>query len=163
MLCRLFQKNISRKKASACQTCFIQVRRDVDLGPNVCNTYSHQQKTISCANSIWQQNTPFFWLFLSCNQYWAGRVYGFMCVFLCRKHPKIQPAVVLIWNVPETGPWLKSSSVCMGYAMYKLVTNTVSFCGCSLAVTSTGPGGFKVLCFVLCREHPKVQPTVVLV
>ena len=40
-----------------------------------------------------------------------------------------------------------------------------TFCGCSLAVSSTGPRGFMffVFFFFFCREHAKAQPAVVLV
>ena len=50
----------------------------------------------------------FLSLFLGSNQYWVGMV--FVCLFLCREHPKAQPTVVLVSNVPDTAPQLKVSS-----------------------------------------------------
>ena len=65
--------------------------------------YAHALCPVLCTHIDFGCCPPWFtpgssyylWLFLGCNQYWAGWVYGF-CGFYVWEHPKAPPAVVLV-------------------------------------------------------------------
>ena len=65
-----------------------------------------KDETLKITTFILNTQKTFFWLFLCSNQYWLGVT---VCVFLCQKHPRAQPTVVLGWNVPRMRPRPKAS------------------------------------------------------